>query len=1817
MMIHLARTLAFAAVVSFSPVAFAGGQTFPQTSADGSAPTGAIRAAIPTPEAMPPAILEGDNVPDILVSPASGNVMTTVLDGVTLGSLGAGYPFGPAYSGAVYTASGELNGDAVADIVVATGAGGGLVRLLDGQSLVEIASGYPFGTGFAGGVAVALGDVNGDGRLDVIVGQSSGGGHIRVFDGRTIAPLLSATPFGAGYSGGVSVTSGDIDGDGRADIVASQVSGGRVAVVSGLTGTVLATGTPYGPLSGGISVATGDVSGDGRADVVVAPASGAGAVLVFDVATLRVIGSFSPYGVAASNGVRLAMADLTADGRAEIITVPGPGVSAEVHVYDGATFALRQNTIAFTANVGAYLSVTSRPSLRFSSAAATTFTVGANGSFTVTTSGTPIATTLRVTGSLPSGVTFTNNGNGTATLSGTPTAASGGTYPLTVAAAGALGPQVSQNFVLTVVEAPAVTSLADVRFSLGAPGAFAITTTGFPAAALSLSGTLPNGLTFTDNGNGTGAIAGTAGAGTAGTYPLTLSASNAVGAAATQLLTLSVDDAPVFTSAAAAGFIVGVSGNFTVTTSAFPIASLISVAGVLPGGIAFTNNGNGTATLSGTAVVSTGGVYPLTFSASNGIDSAQQTFTLTVQESLFITSAATTTFAEGVTGSFSVTTSGAPRPGLTLAGALPTGVTFSDNGGGAGTLSGTPSSGTAGVYPLTLTASNGVAADVSQSFTLNVSAPPSITSGASTTFTVGAAGSFAVTSTGGPTPPALSMTGTLPSGVTFVDNSNGTAMLAGTPAVGTGGSYPLTISANNGVGAPAVQSFTLTVTEAAGITSANSTTVTVATSGTFAVTTAGFPAPTVTVTGALPSGVTFVDNGNGTATLAGNPLPGSGGGYALLFSASNGVGAPATQSFTLTVNEAPALGSGAATTFTIGVAGSFSITSTGFPIASLSVSGTLPAGVSFVDNGNGSASLAGTPATGTAATYVLVIEASNGVGTPATQNFTLTVAAAGPVAQDEVYSNGVGNTQFVVGAGIPGTPAVVISGSVLSNDSGQAPLAAGPSSIATTQGGLVSMAADGSFVYTPPVGFAGPSDTFTYTLTAGGGLTDTATVTINLGGIVWYVNSLAGAGDGRSHSPFNSMNAAAAAAQQNQVIYVHSGSPAGATALKTNQTLWGAGAAFTLNGLTIPAASAPVLQSTVTLANGVLISSLTVNGNGGAAIEGAGLTGVETLASVSISGGTSGLNLSNFGGSLIATGGVWTGVTSGAEVLVSGGSGTLSIGAAVANIGARSIDVQGKTGGSVTFSGPVTDIGAGIHLESNGGAAIAFTGGLALNTGASPAFTAIGGGTVTATQDNTSIVNTIATTSGTALNVANTEIGVAGLTFRSITAGTSTYSAGVAVILDHTGVAGANGGLSVVGNGAANSGGRLRRKSGADGSTTSGVGIYLNATKAPAFNRMQMDDFENAAIVGRDVEGFTLADSLLFGVLGNSAGFFEGALVFGAPGPGGGNGLTGTALIRDTQILGTSAEHIAAIYNRSGTLTLLMDGTSPLTCQFIGNSTSTGANGVHLQFQETATGTATLERCRVRDARDTAVRAIAEDDATLVLNVIDSELVSSSQGLQGVKATNGGSSQLSTTITGTDFVTIPGANVWVGQQSGNATALSMLRATVSDNSLIQPAGASDRPIVVQASSTPGAAAPSRVLVSGNFIQSPVLEGIHVSTPDALSSPLLDLTLLNNHVDVITVAPGATSVTVEATQPGASFCGNFLNNIFHHPPPTLGAGFFVTQSGGATFSIERGAALLNDPPATVLQVNNTGTNEIVVSGTIGVLQNSSCLLPSAP
>ena len=133
----------------------------------------------------------------------------------------------------------------------------------------------------------------------------------------------------------------------------------------------------------------------------------------------------------------------------------------------------------------------------------------------------------------------------------------------------------------------------------------------------------------------------------------------------------------------------GTAFSFTVTTTGYPVATLATL-GFLPAGVNIVNNGNGTATISGTPTGTTAQTSTLLIIAISPTGLVAQIFTLTVSPPLAITSAATDTATVGKAFTFSVKTTGSPAPTLSESGALPAGVTFTPGANGTATLAGTP-----------------------------------------------------------------------------------------------------------------------------------------------------------------------------------------------------------------------------------------------------------------------------------------------------------------------------------------------------------------------------------------------------------------------------------------------------------------------------------------------------------------------------------------------------------------------------------------------------------------------------------------------------------------------------------------------------------------------------------------------------------------------------------------------------------------------------------------------------------------------------------------------------------------------------------------------------------------------------------------------------------------------------------------------------------------------------------------------------------------------------------------------------------------------
>ena len=585
------------------------------------------------------------------------------------------------------------------------------------------------------------------------------------------------------------------------------------------------------------------------------------------------------------------------------------------------------------------------------------FLVGQNGTVTISANGIPTPT-VSVAGTLPAGLTFAP-APGAVTIAGTPDAGTAGSYPLTITTISAAGVQ-TQDLVLTVAIPPQFTSPASAIAVTGTPFTFAVTTTGSPAPTVALTGTLPTGVVFD---SATATLSGAASAATAGQqFPVTLTATN-VGGVATQQFVLTVHSLPAFTSATAAIAVTGTPFSFAVTATGSPAPS-ITMTGTLPTGITFNT---ATAMLSGTASAATAGQqFPVTFTATNAAGVATQQFTLTVHSVPAFTSATAAIAVVGAPFSFTVTANGAPAPSITMTGTLPTGITFNT---ATATLSGTASAAAAGQqFPVTLTATN-VAGVATQQFTLSVTRIPQITSNSSAVAIAGVPFSFTVTSAGSPTA-SITQAGQLPAGISFTAGTGGTAKLSGTASnADTGRNFAMTFTVTNSAGA-STQNFTLTINSVPTFNSTTSATAVAGVPFSFLVTTAGSPTPAITPTGLLPTGITFTPNPNGTATLAGvASTQQAGQHFALTFTAINSAGV-ATQQFSLAVARVPQFASLDSASAVSGVPFTFTAASVGSPTPAVTISGALPAGITFSPHSDGTATLAGTASRGSGRTQL-------------------------------------------------------------------------------------------------------------------------------------------------------------------------------------------------------------------------------------------------------------------------------------------------------------------------------------------------------------------------------------------------------------------------------------------------------------------------------------------------------------------------------------------------------------------------------------------------------------------------------------------------------------------------------------------------------------------------------------------------------------------------------------------------------------------------------------------------------------------------------
>jgi hypothetical protein len=156
------------------------------------------------------------------------------------------FAYEPTFRGGVTVAAGDVNGDGVAEVITGTGVGGGpRVEVFD-QNADAVQNFYAFPDSFRSGVPVVAADLNGDGKAEIVAltgpGEAGDPAEVATFaaatDGGEAVDHVVST--GADFNGGVAVAVTDQDGDGKQEIVVMTRSGDgvRIQIFAGLNGSL-------------------------------------------------------------------------------------------------------------------------------------------------------------------------------------------------------------------------------------------------------------------------------------------------------------------------------------------------------------------------------------------------------------------------------------------------------------------------------------------------------------------------------------------------------------------------------------------------------------------------------------------------------------------------------------------------------------------------------------------------------------------------------------------------------------------------------------------------------------------------------------------------------------------------------------------------------------------------------------------------------------------------------------------------------------------------------------------------------------------------------------------------------------------------------------------------------------------------------------------------------------------------------------------------------------------------------------------------------------------------------------------------------------------------------------------------------------------------------------------------------------------------------------------------------------------------------------------------------------------------------------------
>jgi hypothetical protein len=240
----------------------------------------------------------------------------------------------------ISVAMGNLDSDPASEYITGVAAGGGPhLRTFDDDGKPMSFNEFVFDPNFQGGIDVAAGDVDGDGIDEIITSAGPGAGpHVRVLkmNGQVLAEFYAYDP---SFHGGVRVAAGDVDGDGRDEIITGAGPGGAPEVkVFELNGAVDADFLVYAAdFRGGVDVASGDVIGDSKDEIVTASGAGeSGFVRVLNISGVEQSRIYA-YNPGYKGGVRVSVGNVrTSSSKSEIVTVPENYGGPHIAMFNGA-----------------------------------------------------------------------------------------------------------------------------------------------------------------------------------------------------------------------------------------------------------------------------------------------------------------------------------------------------------------------------------------------------------------------------------------------------------------------------------------------------------------------------------------------------------------------------------------------------------------------------------------------------------------------------------------------------------------------------------------------------------------------------------------------------------------------------------------------------------------------------------------------------------------------------------------------------------------------------------------------------------------------------------------------------------------------------------------------------------------------------------------------------------------------------------------------------------------------------------------------------------------------------------------------------------------------------------------------------------------------------------------------------------------------------------------------------------------------------------------------------------------------------------------